>query len=112
MTIAKQIEEYMASASWIRKMFEEGAKLKAEHGASNVFDFSLGNPNVAPPKAFNQKLKALIENDTPGSHSYMPNPGYPFVRQSVAKYLTAEHETDISENEIRCVREAVCRTGC
>ncbi|MBC2715376.1 MAG: pyridoxal phosphate-dependent aminotransferase [Desulfobacteraceae bacterium] len=100
MTIAKQIEGYMSSASWIRKMFEEGAKLKAEHGADNVFDFSLGNPNLSPPTAFNQKLKALIESEKPGSHAYMPNPGYPYVRQAVAKYLSKEHSTDITENEI------------
>jgi aspartate aminotransferase len=100
MTIAKQIEGYMSSASWIRKMFEEGAKLKAAHGAENVFDFSLGNPNIQPPTAFNRKLKELIESDQPGSHAYMPNPGYPFVRKAVAAYLSKEHSTDITENEI------------
>ncbi len=100
MTIAKQIEGYMSGASWIRKMFEEGAKLKAAHGAENVFDFSLGNPNIQPPAAFNQKLKSLIESEEPGSHAYMPNPGYPFVRQAVASYLSKEHGTDITENEI------------
>jgi aspartate aminotransferase len=100
MTISKQIEGYMSSASWIRKMFEEGAKLKAAHGAENVFDFSLGNPNIQPPAAFNQKLKSLIESEAPGSHAYMPNPGYPFVRKAVAAYLSKEHSTDITENEI------------
>lgn len=100
MTIAKQIEGYMSSASWIRKMFEEGAKLKAAHGAENVFDFSLGNPNLQPPAAFNQKLKSIIESEQPGSHAYMPNPGYPFVRKAVAAYLSKEHGTDITENEI------------
>ncbi len=100
MTIAKQIEGYMSSASWIRKMFEEGAKLKAAHGAENVFDFSLGNPNLSPPTTFNQKLKALIDSEKPGSHAYMPNPGYPYVRQAVATYLSKEHGTNITENEI------------
>ncbi|MCD6584852.1 MAG: pyridoxal phosphate-dependent aminotransferase [Desulfobacteraceae bacterium] len=90
----------MSSASWIRKMFEEGAKLKAAHGAANVFDFSLGNPNISPPTAFYQKLKALIESEKPGSHAYMPNPGYPYVRQAVAAYLSKEHSADITENEI------------
>ncbi|MBF0432321.1 MAG: pyridoxal phosphate-dependent aminotransferase, partial [Fibrobacteria bacterium] len=49
MAIAKKIETFITRSSWIRKMFEEGAKLKAEHGATNVFDFSLGNPNLEPP---------------------------------------------------------------
>jgi len=100
MTISKAIEGYMSGASWIRKMFEEGARLKAEHGTDNVFDFSLGNPNIPPPAAFNKKLKALVESDEPGSHAYMPNSGYAHVRQAVAAYISTEQATAITENEI------------
>ena len=100
MTIAKHIEEYMESASWIRKMFEQGAKLKAEHGAENVFDFSLGNPNLQPPASFTQKLRQIAEAEDTGVHAYMPNPGYPHVRQAVAAFLSKEHDVDITENEI------------
>ena len=100
MSISKQIEGYMSGASWIRKMFEEGAKLKAIHGALNVFDFSLGNPNVPPPTVFKQKLAEIVASDEAGSHAYMPNNGYPHVRQAVAAYLAKEHDTDITENEI------------
>ena len=49
MAISKKMNEFAKSASWIRKMFEEGARLKAEFGAENVFDFSLGNPDLPPP---------------------------------------------------------------
>ena len=49
MTIAKKISASIEKASFIRKMFEEGAKLKAQFGAENVYDFSLGNPNLMPP---------------------------------------------------------------
>ena len=52
MTIAEEIKTMMAGSSWIRKMFEEGAKLKAQHGPENVYDFSLGNPNLDPPDVF------------------------------------------------------------
>ena len=100
MSIAKQIEGYMSGASWIRKMFEEGAKLKAIHGPENVFDFSLGNPNVPPPPVFRQKLAEIVANDETGSHAYMPNTGYPHVRQAIAAYLAKEHDTDITENDI------------
>ena len=62
MTIAEQIQGYMKSASWIRKMFEQGAKLKAEHGAENVFDFSLGNPNTAPPARVSPAVKSPCGN--------------------------------------------------
>ncbi len=46
MTIAKKIETIIANASWIRRMFEEGAELKKMYGSENVYDFSLGNPNL------------------------------------------------------------------
>ena len=60
MPIAPKIRQAMERSSWIRKMFEEGARLKAEFGAENVFDFSLGNPNLAPPEAFRQTLRELV----------------------------------------------------
>ena len=54
MTISKKIENIIAGSSFIRKMFEEGAKLKKQYGAENVYDFSLGNPNIPPPEKFNE----------------------------------------------------------
>ncbi|MEZ4576581.1 MAG: hypothetical protein R2875_00825 [Desulfobacterales bacterium] len=62
MTIAEQIQGYMKSASWIRKMFEQGAKLKAEHGAENVFDFSLGNPNTRAAGRVSPAVKSPCGN--------------------------------------------------
>lgn len=100
MTIAKKIEAMQAKQSWIRKMFEEGARLKAEHGAQNVFDFSLGNPNIPPPERFREVLRDLIDSEKPGDHGYMPNVGYPFVRKAVAEYLSREQETPVTEEEI------------
>jgi aspartate aminotransferase len=78
-TIAKQIE----NASWIRRMFEEGVRLKRERGADAVFDFSLGNPDVEPPPAVLDALRRVADGNRPGSHGYMPNPGYPQVREAV-----------------------------
>nr|NIW91520.1 pyridoxal phosphate-dependent aminotransferase [Phycisphaerae bacterium] len=57
MTISKKIEDIIAGASFIRKMFEEGAQLKAQYGADNVYDFSLGNPNLPPPEKFSELLR-------------------------------------------------------
>ena len=90
----------MTKSSWIRKMFEEGARLKAIHGAENVYDFSLGNPNIEPPKSFKKKLKEVINSGASGTHAYMPNPGYPFVRKAVAAYISGEQQATITENEI------------
>ncbi len=100
MTIAAHITTFLEKSSWIRKMFEEGARLKAIHGAENVFDFSLGNPHMQPPATFKEKLKAIADSDQIGMHAYMPNPGYPHVRKAVAQYLAAEHGNDTTENEI------------
>ena len=80
MTISKKVEGIIANSSFIRKMFEEGARLKAEHGPENVFDFSLGNPNLPPPAAFKTIMHEIIDSDEAGTHGYMPQPGYPQVR--------------------------------
>ena len=50
--------EQMKAQSWIRQMFEAGMALKAQHGARNVFDLSLGNPILEPPQAFHDHLRA------------------------------------------------------
>ena len=100
MTIAKKISASIEKASFIRKMFEEGAKLKAQFGAENVYDFSLGNPNLMPPEAFRTALKEVVEESGQGAHSYMPNVGYPFVRKAVADYIASEQGVAMTENEI------------
>jgi len=100
MTISKKIELFITKASWIRRMFEEGARLKAIHGPDNVFDFSLGNPNVDPPPAFKQALKEIAGNAAAGLHAYMPNPGYPFVRKAVADFVSGEQQAAVAENDI------------
>ena len=71
-------------------MFEEGVRLKRERGADKVFDFSLGNPDVEPPPAVLDALRRVVASNRPGSHGYMPNPGYPQVRETVARKLQRE----------------------
>ncbi|MBW2192351.1 MAG: pyridoxal phosphate-dependent aminotransferase [Deltaproteobacteria bacterium] len=100
MAIAKHISAILSKSSWIRKMFEEGAILKAEHGAENVFDFSLGNPNLEPPENFRRALRDAVALSEEEGHGYMPNTGYPHVRRSVAAYLSGEQQVNITENEV------------
>ncbi len=88
----------MESGSWIRKMFEEGARMKARLGVENVFDFSLGNPDLPPPKELLERLAGFA--DTPGIHGYMPNSGYADVREKVADYLKSLHSLDFTANDI------------
>lgn len=100
MAIAQKIKGYMEKSSWIRKMFEEGARLKARHGAENVFDFSLGNPNLEPPAAVHQVLVSLLERPQAGLHAYMSNAGYVETRRAIAEFLSREHHLSFSENEV------------
>lgn len=100
MTIAKKIESLIAKQSWIRNMFEEGTRLKAEHGAQNVYDFSLGNPKLPPPEKFNEVLKDTVDSSAPGDHGYMPNIGYPQVCAAVAEYLSKEQQVSITQKEV------------
>jgi len=96
MTISKKVESIIAGSSFIRKMFEEGARLKQEHGAENVYDFSLGNPNVPPPEKFNQILRDTVSTCDLTDHCYMPNTGYPAVCGSVADYLSEEQSAPVT----------------
>ena len=100
MTIAKKIDIMMSKSSWIRKMFEEGARLKAQHGDDQVFDFSLGNPNLPPPEKFGEILIETVTTCGPGDHCYMPNTGYPQVCRSIAEYLTNEQGVAIADKEV------------
>ena len=84
----------------IRKMFEEGNLLKKQHGADKVFDYSLGNPDIEPPPAFHQVLVKLAQEDKKGSHGYMPNAGYPDVREALARKASKEHQVAIDGSHI------------
>jgi aspartate aminotransferase len=90
MSIANAVKEALGSSSMIRKMFEEGNQLKKQYGAHRVFDFSIGNPDLEPPPAFHRVFLRLAEEDSRGSHGYMPNPGYPEVREALAKKVARE----------------------
>jgi aspartate aminotransferase len=83
--VTDRILDYYASGSAIRKMFEEGLRLKEIHGADLVADMSIGNPAFPPPGRFSSALRD--EAAKPGPHAYMPNAGYPQVREKVAEQL-------------------------
>ncbi len=100
MAVSQKMTSFAQSSSWIRKMFEEGARLKAEFGAENIFDFSLGNPDLPPPPQFQKTLASLAANEAPGVHAYMPNGGYPFVRDAVAAQLSIEQGITLSRDEM------------
>jgi aspartate aminotransferase len=100
MAISKKVREQMKASSWIRRMFEQGMELRRLHGAENVFDLSLGNPLLEPPAKFNEVLRRIANSDTPGTHRYMPNGGFPDVRAAVAKQLSVESGIQFSGSDI------------
>ena len=85
--IAKKVKDCIENASWIRRMFEEGAALRQEHGDDKVFDFTLGNPTMEPPAELKQELKRLADFPVPGMHRYMNNAGYEETRAAVAEVI-------------------------
>lgn len=93
---SKKMINSLGSSSMIRSMFEEGEKLRKIHGASNVYDFSLGNPDPEPPKQVSDALVKCSTNNTPGSHRYMNNAGYVSVRQKIADKISQESGLNIS----------------
>jgi aspartate aminotransferase len=100
MPVSDKMRMFAEKSSWIRQMFEEGARMKAEHGAENVYDFSLGNPDAPPPKAYNTVIKEIIEDTSPGVHSYMPNGGYPWVRDAIAHRMSEEQGMTVTQGEM------------
>jgi len=100
MLVAKTIAAQLENASWIRRMFEEGARLKRERGADKVFDFSLGNPVDEPPAAVLDALRKIVTSSPTGTHGYMPNPGYLRVREALAAKLSRETGLDFSPEDV------------
>ena len=100
MAISRKVREQMNDSSWIRRMFEEGIELREIHGAENVFDLSLGNPLLEPPDEFRTELARLVADESPGTHRYMPNGGFPEVRASIAEVLAQESSVPITGAEI------------
>lgn len=100
MAIANKIAGYISRSSWIRKMFEEGERLRQEFGAEHVYDFTLGNPDVEPPEAFHTALRQLANDPLPGMHRYMNNAGYPETRAAVAAKLTQDSGLAVTAEHI------------
>ncbi len=100
--IADKMKNMVANSSAIRAMFEEGNRLAQIYGAENVYDFSLGNPNVAAPESVKKAIKELLdENDPVVLHGYTnSNSGYADVRETVAESLNERFGTNFEGKNI------------
>ena len=99
--VTPQIRQQMQDASWIRRMFDAGLELKERVGADNVFDFSLGNPDVPPPAAAGAALRALAERAVkPMGLGYCPNAGLPPVRAILARKISGEQQAAVEARHV------------
>ena len=99
--ISEKMIPLMKNNSAIRMMFEEGNKLAAKYGRENVFDFSLGNPNVpAPQEVEDSILETLKEEDSTFIHGYMSNSGFEDVREAIAQSLNKRFDTHFNYTNI------------
>lgn len=97
---SEKVVQSLSKSSLIRAMFEEGEKLRKIYPADQVFDFSLGNPDVAPPQAVKEAFKKFINEDHPDLHKYMTNAGYKDVREKIADKLQKESGIPITFNNV------------
>lgn len=87
--------------SEIREIFEYGNKRKAEIGAENVFDFSIGNPSVPAPKSVDNAIIDLVNNfDSVALHGYTSAQGDAHVRETIANYINDKFGTNVTANNI------------
>ena len=100
--ISKKMENMVANSSAIRAMFEEGNRLAKIYGAENVYDFSLGNPNVPAPESVKKAIIDLLNEEDPVVlHGYTnSNAGYEDVRQAVAESLNERFGTNFAARNI------------
>lgn len=99
--IAKRMVSYVEASSVTRAMFEEGNRLAGIYGADKVYDFSLGNPNVEPPKEVNEAIIDIVQKENPNYvHGYMNNSGHQEVRDKIANSINSRFQTSFGVNNI------------
>ena len=100
MAISMKIAGHISKSSWIRRMFEEGERLRQEFGADKIYDFTLGNPDIEPPEAFQRELLKLVKKPLPGMHRYMNNAGYLETRAAVAAKISRDSGLTVGPEHI------------
>ncbi len=100
MGVSKRIKSYIENSSWIRRMFEEGLRLKETYGHENVLDFTLGNPDLDAPPEVKSALEDIVKNYNPKMHGYMPNAGLYDVRCALSEKVSREQSIRIPPENI------------
>ncbi|NMC49209.1 MAG: aminotransferase class I/II-fold pyridoxal phosphate-dependent enzyme, partial [Desulfovibrio sp.] len=99
--LSREMDGYLAQGAWIRSIFELGLELKKKYGEDAVCDFSLGNPDLAPPPQVGKRLAEIAAAaDRPFAFGYMPNPGYPQVREALAGYVSRQQACAVAAGDL------------
>ncbi|WP_147565912.1 pyridoxal phosphate-dependent aminotransferase [Clostridium tyrobutyricum] len=99
--ISDIMKDYVSKSSIIRAMFEEGKKMASIYGEENVFDYSLGNPNVEPPENIKNSIVEILNSESPNLvHGYMSNSGYDDVRTKIAQNINKKYNLKLTENNL------------
>ena len=99
--ISNNMKSLVSNSSTIRAMFEEGKRLSEIYGVENVFDYSIGNPNVEPPESVKKVINEILNEETPNLvHGYMNNSGYEDVRDAISAFLNTKNNLTLSRDNI------------
>ena len=111
--ISEKMKGLVNNNSVIRQMFEEGKIMAEKYGKENVYDFSLGNPNVPAPEKVKETVAKLLESEDPVIiHGYMNNAGYPEVREKIAASINSRFGTSFDESNIMMTVGAAAGLNC
>ncbi len=95
--VSAKMYELGTKKSTIRTIFEFGRKRAAEVGEENIFDFSLGNPNVPTPDFVRDAAIEILQTYEPAAvHGYTVAPGNPQVRETLAKSINERFGTNFA----------------
>lgn len=98
--LSKKMQSQLEKGSPIRRAFEEGQRLGSLYGKENVFDFSIGNPEIPAPEAIRKWVRQIIGEDPRSIHGYMCDAGYEEVREKIAASLNRRFGTSFSLHNI------------
>ena len=99
--ISNKMKSLVLNNSTIRAMFEEGKRLSEIYGEENVFDYSIGNPNVEPPESVKKIIIDILNQEKPNLvHGYMNNSGYEDVRSAISLFLNKKYDLSLSKNNL------------